>query len=58
MCEVHATQKRHVCVGAESVNKKLVIQWFREVNIRVGWSGKIMRKKRRGRYTLGCWAGA
>lgn len=33
MCEVHATQKRRVCVGAESVNKKLVIRWFREVNI-------------------------
>lgn len=41
LCDVHSTQKRRVCVGAESVKKKLIVQWFREVNITgLGGQGK------------------
>ena len=51
-------QKRGVSVGADSVKKKLVIQWFTEVNLTelMVRGNKQKEEKRHGRYhTLGSW---
>lgn len=54
------THKKDVRVGEESVKKKLVIQWFRKLNITelLVRGNKEKEGKRHGRYTLRSQAGA
>lgn len=39
--------ERGVGCGGSSIKKKLVIKWFRELNVTVWWSGETERKKKR-----------